>query len=73
MKVSVKIEESFEGVLRVFKRSFMEKFKDVSRVFPEYFKVVSRKLSKKFHVHGTHHSFPSRRRACLLRSIGSTL
>ena len=44
MKVSVKIEESFEGVLRVFKRSFLEeeKFKDVSRVFPEYFKVVSR-------------------------------
>ena len=47
--VSRKSKGCFEGVLRVFQGSFKKTF----RVF-----------QKSFMLHGTHRSFPSRRRAC---------
>ena len=74
-KVTRKIEGCFEGVLRVFQGCLMKvswegSFIYVSRVFQEFFKEVSRKRSrcfkKSFMLHGTHRSFPSRRRACLI-------
>ena len=46
---SLKFQGCFEGVLRVFQGSFKKTFK----VF-----------QKSFMLHGTHRSFPSRRRAC---------
>ena len=48
---SLKFQGCFEGVLRVFQGSFKKTFK----VF-----------QKSFMLHGTHRSFPSRRRACFL-------
>ena len=58
----------FQGCL--MKVSWEGSFIYVSRVFQEFFKEVSRKRSrcfkKSFMLHGTHRSFPSRRRACLV-------
>ena len=56
MKVRRKIDACFEGVLRVFQGCF----KGVSRDF----KVFQKSLM----LHGTHRSFPSRRRACFVNS-----
>jgi len=47
-----------------WKRKFQGCFKGVSRVFQGSFKKTFKVFQKKFHVHGTHRSFPSRRRAC---------
>ena len=44
-----------------FQGCFEEIFKGVSRKFQDKFQGVS----KRFMLHGTHRSFPSRRRACL--------
>ena len=80
MKVTRKIEGCFEGVLRVSQGSFMEEkvsrmfqgcfmiFKGVSRVFQGSFKKTFKVFQKSFMLHGTHRSFPSRRRACLFNS-----
>ena len=60
MKVSGR--RKFQGCLMIFK--------DVPLVFQRCLQEVSRKLSrcfnKSFMLHGTHRSFPSRKRACLL-------
>ena len=70
-KVSWVIHESFkeEEVSRMFQGFFII-FKGIPRVCQWRFKEVSRKLSrcfkKCFMLHGTHRSFPSRRRACSL-------
>ena len=56
---------SFKGVSRKFHGR--GSFKDASRVFYDFqgcFQSVSRKFQKSFMLHGTHRSFPSRRRAC---------
>ena len=53
--VSRTFQESFKGVSRKFEGCFMI-FKGISR--------VSRKFQESFMLHGTHRSFPSRRRAC---------
>jgi len=50
-----------EEISRIFQGCFV--INGVSRVFQENFPGVS----KKFHVHGTHRSFPSRRRACFFK------
>ena len=52
-------QESFKGVSRKIEGCFLI-FKGVSRAFQENFKV----FRKSFMLHGTHSSFPSRRRAC---------
>ena len=39
-------------------------FKGVSRVFHESFKKTFKVFQESFMLHGTHRSFPSRRRAC---------
>ena len=66
----------FKEVSRVFDESFMEEevsrmfqgcfifFKGVSRVFQGSFKTTFKVFQKSFMLHGTHCSFPSRRRAC---------
>ena len=55
--------ESFmeEEVSRMFQGCFII-FKGVSRLFQGSFK------KKSFMLHGTHHSFPSKRRACFITS-----
>ena len=50
----------FKDVSRVF-NDFQGCFQSVSRNFKKTFKM----FEKRFMLHGTHHSFPSRRRACL--------
>ena len=67
---------SFKEVLRVFHESFREEevsrmFHDiqgcslsVSKVFQGSFKKTFKVFQKSFKLHGTHRSFPSRRRAC---------
>ena len=67
--VSRDFQGSFKDVLRkykgclrkvssVFQENFKQSFKDVSKMFNEV-------LLCKFVLHGSHCSFPSRRRACL--------
>ena len=51
-------------------RSLFSKFKNFSRVFKESVKCVSRKFHKKL-LHGSHRSYPSRRRACFLKKKSS--
>ena len=67
-----KFKGCFKGVLRQFQR----RFKEVSRVFKESVKCVSKKFQGCFKnvlmkfcfaillLHGSHRSYPSRRRAC---------
>ena len=67
-----------EKVLRMFQGSFKECFKEVSKVFQGRFKGVSGKFQKCFMLHGTHRSFPSRRRACfqsehIVKCMGETI
>ena len=75
--VSRKFQECFEGILRVFQGSFKGvswkfdgrgSFKGVSRVFRESFKKTFKVFQKSSMLHGTHRSFPSRRRACCIES-----
>ena len=53
---------SFKGVL--WKFHGRGSFKGVSRVFQESFKKTFKVFLKSSMLHGTHRSFPSRRRAC---------
>ena len=68
IKVSKMFHKSFkdEEVSRKFRRCFMI-FKGVSRVFQGSFKIAFKVFQKSFTLHGTHRSFPSRRRACFYR------
>ena len=61
--------ESFmeEKVSRMFQVCFMI-FKGVSRVFQRSFKKTFKVFQKSFMLHGTHRSFPSRRRACFIKA-----
>jgi len=43
-------------------------FKGVSRVFQGSFKKTFKVFQKSFMLHGTHRSFPSRRRACFTKN-----
>ena len=52
-----------EEVSGIFQGCFMI-FKGVSRVFQGSFKKTFKVFQKSFMLHGTHRSFPSRRRAC---------
>ena len=65
-----------EYVLRWFKgvsRVFLGSFKGVSRVFPKVFygsfKKIFKVFQRSFMLHGTHQSYPSRRRACSVSDI----
>ena len=70
----------FKEVSRVFLENFTEEevsimfqwcfmiFKGVSRVFHGSFKKTFKVFQKNFILHGTHRSFPSRRRACFERT-----
>ena len=55
----------FQGCLMKvsWERKFHGYFKGVSRVF-QSFKKTFKVIQKSFILHGTHRSFPSRRRAC---------
>ena len=55
-----------EEVSIMFQWCFMI-FKGVLRVFHGRFKKTFKVFQKSFMLHGTHHSFPSRRRACFRR------
>ena len=57
-----------EEVSRMFQWCFMI-FKGVSRVFHGSFKKTFKVFQKNFILHGTHRSFPSRRRACFVDYI----
>ena len=70
-----------QGHFKGTSRQFQKRFKQVSRVFEESIKCVSRKSKKKLQgcfknvsrkccfvsllLHGSHHSYPSRRWNCL--------
>ena len=65
MGVSRKFQGSFKNFSRKF-RSLMFRgcFKGVLRVFQGSFKKTFKVFQKSIMLHGTHRSFPSRRRAC---------
>ena len=74
-------QESFKGVVRNIEGCFngvLKGLKEVSRKFCVVFRKFSRQLLLKFCfaillLHGTHCSFPSRRRACCRQKIDTFL
>ena len=59
----------FQGCFKKDSRVFHRSFKCVSRKFQGCFQSVLKGFHISFMLHGTHRSFPSRRRACFVRLI----